>query len=249
MGKDQATKAYGTPQSGKAGDPSGRGPRAVTIAGRRMRVAVVATVAALIVLLGLGVGAYAYDQAHKDQLADGIKVGAVDVGGLDRDQAARRIQRHLVAPLHRPVEVKLGSETYKLPASHLKVRANVEGMVDDAIDASQSWGVPVRVFRDLTGGSVDQTIQPQVSYSRSAVHRFVEHVAKKVDRAPKDASVSPTGDSLNVVPAENGRTLKQAKLEQGLRKSIEGGGHNKLVNAHVVIAKPKVSTKEVASQY
>jgi lipoprotein-anchoring transpeptidase ErfK/SrfK len=212
-------------------------------------VIVVAAVVTALVLIGGAVGVYAYDSAHKDQIADGVKVGSVDVGGLDRDQAARRIQHQLVAPLHRPVFVKLGSERYRLPASHLKIHADVEGMVDEAIDESQSWGLPGRVFREVTGGAVNQTVQPEVSYSQVAVADFVRHVTKKIDREPQDASVAPTGDSLNVVPAENGRTLKQGKLQGSLETAIENGGRNKVVNAHVVIAKPKVSTNQVASKY
>ncbi|MEK6252851.1 MAG: L,D-transpeptidase/peptidoglycan binding protein [Actinomycetota bacterium] len=250
MGKDDAAKAYGNGGETDSGDPgSGWRTRAVTIAGRRMRVITVGGLVLLLVLIGGAVGVYAYDSAHKDQIADGVKVGDLDVGGLNREQAAHRIRLRLVAPLHQPVKVKLGSESYELPADHLKIRADVNGMVDEAFDASQSWGVPGRVFRDLTGGSVDQTVPPQVSYSRYAVHRFVVHVAKKVNREPQDASIAATGSSLNVVPAENGRMLKEGKLQESLETAVDNGGRNKFVNAHVVLAKPKVSTDQVASQY
>jgi lipoprotein-anchoring transpeptidase ErfK/SrfK len=145
--------------------------------------------------------------------------------------------------------VKLGHERYHLPADHLKVRADVDGMVDEAIDDSQSWGLPGRVFRDLTGGSVDEILRPEVSYSRAAVRNFVKHVVGKVNREPQDASIAATGSSLNVVPAENGRTLKEGKLQTSIETALDNGGRNKLVNAHVVVARPKVSTDEVASQY
>jgi len=250
MASDQAATEHGnTGGDGAGGSGPARRGRAVTVAGRRVGVLVLAAGIGLLLVIGLSVGAYAYDRAHQDQIADGVKVGGVDVGGLNRSQATRRLQRRLVAPLHRPVVVELGGERFRLPASHLEVRANVKGMVDEAISASQSWGVPGRVFRDLTGASVDTTVTPQVSYSRAAVRRFAEHVARKVDRSPHDATVAPSGDSLNVVPAENGRTLKLAKLRHSLKHSVEGGGRNKLVRAHVVIAKPKVTTGEVASAY
>jgi lipoprotein-anchoring transpeptidase ErfK/SrfK len=250
MGKDEAANAYGQGGEEEPGDP-GRGwrARAVTVAGRPVRVILIFGAVALLALIGGAVGVYAYDSAHKDQIADGVTVGGVDVGGLDRDQAARKIHRRLVAPLNRPLTVKLGSERYKLPADNLKVRANVDGMVDEAIDVSQSWGLPGRVFREVTGGSVDETVSPQVSYSRLAVHRFVKHVASKVDREPQDASVAPTGTSLNVVPAENGRTMKEANLEHRIEAALDKGGRNRLLKARVVIAKPEVSTAEVASKY
>ena len=58
-----------------------------------MRISIVAVAVALLVLIAGAAGVYAYDSAHKDQIADGVKVGGVDVGGLDRDQAARRSRR------------------------------------------------------------------------------------------------------------------------------------------------------------
>jgi lipoprotein-anchoring transpeptidase ErfK/SrfK len=238
---DDASNAYGN-----GGDGA---PRSVTVGGRPIRVLVIGLVVAALVLIVGAVGVYAYDSAHKDTIADGVKVGGVDVGGLDRDQAAQRLKKQLVAPLNRPVTVKLGSERYKLPAKQLKVRADVNGMVAEAVDASQSWGIPGRAFREITGGTVDETVRPRVTYSQPAVHKFVKQVADQVDRDPQDASISATGDSLNVVPAENGRTLKQGKLFASVKTALDNGGRNKIVNAHVVVAKPKVTTQNVASNY
>ena len=237
---DDASNAYG--QGGDA-------PRSVNIAGRPVRVLVVGLVVTALVLILGAVGVYAYDSAHKDTIADGVKVGGVDVGGLDREQAEQRLQKRLVEPLDQPVTVKLGSESYKLDGSKLDVHADVSGMVDEAIDASQSWGIPGRFVREVTGGTVDETVHPEVTYSHKAVRNFVKHVADEVNREPQDASIAATGDSLNVVPSENGRTLKQGKLLFSVNKALDNGGRNKVVNAHVVVAKPKVTTDNVAQKY
>jgi hypothetical protein len=48
--------------------------------------------AALVTMgLLLAVGVWAYDDAQKDQIAPGIKVGGVDVGGRDADSARKII--------------------------------------------------------------------------------------------------------------------------------------------------------------
>ena len=126
-----------------------------------------------------------------------------------------------MAPLHQPVKVKLGSETYTLPAKRLKVaRQRRRDGRPGGRRQPVRWGAG-RAFREVTGGNVDETVQPQVSYSKPAVRNFVSYVAKKVDRDPQDASISATGDSLNVVPAANGRALKQAKLTASCPRSID----------------------------
>ena len=57
------------------------------------------------VLIGAAVGAYAWDQSKKDEIANGIKVGGVPIGGLSADQARQKLNRRLVQPLRRPVVV------------------------------------------------------------------------------------------------------------------------------------------------
>ena len=57
--------------------------------GRRVQIALAAAVGALLVL---AVGAYAVDRANSDQIADGVRVGDVEVGGLSTDQARKRLQ-------------------------------------------------------------------------------------------------------------------------------------------------------------
>lgn len=245
MGNDDAANGYGN----AGGDP-GSGPRrrAVTIAGRPVRVAVIGAVVAALMLLG-AVGVYAYDNAKKDEIAEGVTIAGIDVGGMDRAQAVRKLQRKLVAPLRQPVKVKLGSERYRLTAERARMRVFVGASVDEAIDASRSEWLPGRVFRYVTGDSLDDEIDPRISYSRQAVQGFVDQVADEINRPPQDASVSPTGTSLNVVPAENGRELKAGKLRHSLENTLDGGARNKLVKAHAVITKPEVSTKEVAKEY
>ena len=48
--------------------------------GRKAQIAIVA--ARLLAPVGGAVGAYAYDSSQKDEIADGVTIGGVDVGGL-----------------------------------------------------------------------------------------------------------------------------------------------------------------------
>ena len=246
MGNDDAANGYGNAGGDPGPDPR---RRAVTIAGRPVRIAVIGAAVAALMLVGGAVGVYAYDNAKKDEIAEGVTIAGVDVGGMDREQAVRKLQRRLVAPLRKPVKVKLGSERYPLTARRAKVHIDVQASVDDALEASRSGGLPGRLVRYVTGGSVDDQIDPEVSYSQRAVGTFVDEVSDQVNRLPQDASVSATGSSLNVVPAENGRELKAGKLRHSLEKVLDKGARNKLVKAHAVIAKPEVSTAEVADKY
>ena len=64
---------------------------------------VVFTTAALL----LATAVWAYDSAQKDQIAPGVTVGGVDIGGRDVDEAREMIEDEVVAPLAKPVVVRL----------------------------------------------------------------------------------------------------------------------------------------------
>ena len=81
---------------------------------------------------------YAYDSSRDDLIADGVTVGGVDVGGLTRDQAARKSQRRARRPARAPGPVTAAGRALQADRRRaLKVRADVDGMVDEAVDRSQ----------------------------------------------------------------------------------------------------------------
>ena len=91
------------------------------------------------------------------------------------------------------------------------MRADVDGMVDAALDASQEGGLPTRVWRYATGGEVDVAIAPQVTYSNKAIDEFVAKVAAEVNTEPVNASIEPTAISLDARRrARTGSTVSEA---------------------------------------
>ncbi len=213
------------------------------------RKAQIGIIIAVLLLVGGAVGAYAYDNSRKSVVATGVEVGGVDIGGLNRAEATALLHRRLVEPLSKPLTVSFDGETYTLPGSKLKIHANINGMVDGALNASRDGGLPGRLVRYVTGGSVDKQIQPEVTYSQPAISRFVRRVAVKIDRDPQDASVSASGDSLNVVPGQPGRKVRDVALTAELNQAATGASGGRTITAVVHSTKPQVSTDEVASKY
>ncbi len=199
-------------------------------------------------LLLLAVGAYAVDRANSDKIADGVRIADVNVGGLSTDQARKRLQVRVARPVEKPVTVTFEGTKYTLSPERLELRADVDGMVDAALDASRSDGLPTRVWRYATGGSVDREIAPQIAYSAQALDDFLGQVAEQIDRPARDASVTPTPASLNPVPAEDGVTVRPGELRARVRSAIESPGR-RTVSAPVDKVEPEVTTDELAQQY
>jgi lipoprotein-anchoring transpeptidase ErfK/SrfK len=214
------------------------------------RKTLIGTVVGIVLLLAVAVGAYAWDASKADEIAEGVRVGGVDVGGLSEDEARRLLRAELVEPLSKPVVVKYDGEDYTLHASDLNVRADLDGMVSEASAASREGALPTRVWRYVTGGEVDATIESRVSYSHSAVERFVEGVAAKVNIEPQDASIEPTTTSLNPVPGREGIAIREEQLRERIDAVLQQSGRgSRVVRATVERLKPEVTTAELAARY
>ncbi|MGN6201465.1 MAG: L,D-transpeptidase family protein [Solirubrobacterales bacterium] len=202
--------------------------------------------ALLVVVVG---AAYAYDSSQKDKIADGVTVGGVDVGGMNEEEAAAAVRRKLLAPLKTSLVVSYDGETWKLPGKKLKIRADVDSAVEEAVEDSQEGGFPGRLVRYVSGGEVDEQITPQVAYSQPAINRFVRHVAEEVNREPQNADVEATPDSLEVVAGKDGRKLRDNLLEKKLKAAVLNANAPHKIVAAVHATKPEVTKGEVAAEY
>jgi lipoprotein-anchoring transpeptidase ErfK/SrfK len=214
----------------------------------RKKTSIVAIIAAALLVVVVG-AAYAYDSSQKDKIADGVTVGGVDVGGMNEEKAAAVVRRKLLAPLRTSLVVSFDGQTWKLSGKKLKIRADIESAVEEAVEDSQEGGFPSRLVRYVSGGEVDEQIAPQVAYSRPAVNRFVRHVAEEVNREPQNADVEASPDSLEVVAGRNGRKLRDNLLEKKLKAAVLNANAPHKIVATVHPIEPEVTKSEVAAEY
>jgi lipoprotein-anchoring transpeptidase ErfK/SrfK len=214
----------------------------------RKKTSIAAIIAAVLVVALVAV-AYAYDSSQKDQIADGVTVGGVDVGGLNEEEAAVLVRKELLAPLRHSLRVAFDGQTWELPGKQLKLRANINSAVEEALEASQEGGFPGRLVRYVSGGEVDESITPHIAYSQPAVNRFVRRVADEVNREPLNADVEPTPSSLEVVAGHNGRKLRDNLLEKDLKQAVLNANAPHKIVAKVHATKPEITKSEVAAEY
>jgi lipoprotein-anchoring transpeptidase ErfK/SrfK len=212
---------------------------------RRGRASLVVALAAL-TLAALGV--YALDRANADRIADGIQVGRVDIGGLSTDEARDRLHAQLARPLERPVTVRFEGHEFTASADRLGLRANVDAMVDAALAASRDGSLPSRVWRYATGGDVERTIAPRITYSDRALDSFVAEVSAAINRPAQDATVAASADSLNTVPGQDGVSVHADELRHRLDAAIRSRG-GRTVTATVDRVQPQVTTDQLAQKY
>ena len=208
-------------------------------------------VAGFLVVLLVGAGAvYLYDSSQSDDIADGIKVGGVDVGGLTKNQAREKIHNELVGPLNQPVKVTgPGGKHFTLSAKRARVEMDVDGMADAAVERSRQGSIVTRAWRGITGGTINADLPPKVDYSASAVNHLIRRVRKTINTSPQDATVHPTASGLKKEPAHNGLVVQGAKLRSELRHMLTAPSGERRVSVAVRKVPPKVTGRDLVRKY
>jgi hypothetical protein len=213
----------------------------------RKTILIIATAAVFVAALVVA-GAYAYDRSQEGQIAQGVTIDGIDVGGMDAEEAEAKVRRELLRPLEQPLRATYRERKWTLPVEKLKVRADIDGAVARAVHVSREGDLPTRIGRYLGGDELEIGISANVDYSRRAINKFVRTIAEDLERAPRDASVDPTADTLEVVASQAGRKLRDVRLTDELREAVTGGGP-RTVHAHVHKTAPEVTTEEVSQRY
>jgi hypothetical protein len=208
------------------------------------------TLIALAAVLLVGAGAmFACDARRSDVIADGVTTGSVDVGGLSRADARVRVRERLLEPLNTLLVVSAAHQTFSLGAREAKIKADVEAMLDEAVERGRSGGVLARTWRAISGREVGARVEPDIGYSRPAVQRIVDRVRVAVSRKPVDAMVDFEPQAVSIRPARSGRAIDPAKLRDDIQTALVSASRDRTLQVPVHKVQPKVTGGSLASRY
>jgi lipoprotein-anchoring transpeptidase ErfK/SrfK len=205
--------------------------------------------AILAVLVVLGGGLYAYDHARADEIAKGVEVGGVPLGGLSRADAQAALERRILTPLQRPIVVHHGDKTWKLGPREAHIHADLGAMVDEAVARSRSGGLLSRSWRSLTGRRLDDHLRPTVQYSRAAVLRLIDRVRRSIERPATNATIKLSAAGIARTPSKDGLAVRASELHRQIRAAITSPTASRTFVATTRHTRPKVSTDQLADKY
>jgi lipoprotein-anchoring transpeptidase ErfK/SrfK len=204
----------------------------------------------VLVLLGSLAGVvYAYDQAHRDQIAKGVSVGGVDVGGLTGAEARSRLQRELLDPLERPIVVRHGKQRWRLRAAEARIAANLDATIEQALSRSRDGNPIQRAWCGLTGQTVSARLEPEVTYSDRAVTRLLARVRAGVDRPAKDATVKISGAGVQEVDGQTGLAARTRVLRRRIRAAITDPSARRRFVVRTKTTQPAVTRADLTEKY
>ena len=163
---------------------------------------------------------------------------------MDEAEAKQAVRRQLLGPLRHSLRVGYDGESWTLPGKSLKVHADLDAAVEEALAESRDGGFPGRLVRYVTGGSVDKQIAADVTYSQPAINRFVRKVAGEVDReaAGRDGRTERRL-ARTWSPPKNGRKLRDNLLTRQLKAAVLNADADHTIAARTHYTKPEVTTE------
>jgi lipoprotein-anchoring transpeptidase ErfK/SrfK len=212
----------------------------------KLYIGVAAALAVMCVLAG---AVYSYDHGRRDTIAKGIRVGGVDIGGLTKAQAERRLEARYLAALHEPIVIHHATKTWTLGPREARTSADIGAMVDEALTRSRDGNVITRTFRGLTGGKVEENLSPQVTYSKTAVVRLLDRVRGSVDRDAIDAKLDFHPGGFSEVASRDGLAVDATTLHRTIDEAITSPTADRTFVAHTHHTSPKVTTKKLVQDY
>jgi lipoprotein-anchoring transpeptidase ErfK/SrfK len=164
--------------------------------------------------------------------------------------ARQKLRTQLVSRLQKPLVLVAGEKEFPLSAREAKLKADVDKMVASAIKEGRQGSIVTRTWRGITGGAVNASVVPDVSYSDAAVQRIVDKVRVQMTRKAVDADISIHGESVAVKKSVVGLSVDvkalKPKVEQALVTDVDA---NRAVRVTLKKTKPKVTTKRLAKKY
>lgn len=212
---------------------------------RRTTVALTALTGAVVVLGGAVAGLSA---ASSGEIAHGVHVGGVQLGGLTPAKARERVEREYVATLQQPIVVERRGKQFELSAKEARIEADVDRVIAEAVAASKTDNPVERAWRSVAGSEIERDLAVEAKPSRAAVLRFVDRVRREVDREPVAAKLEFDGDTPVITPSKDGMEVDRQKLA-ALVTAAAGNPRRQPMLVPVRSAKPKTSSKQVREQH
>ncbi len=194
-------------------------------------------------------GAALYDTTRADRLAPGITIGGVDVGGLDVAAAERLVHDRAVAPKQRTLRVRTRAKTFELPAQQIRVSADIDEALDQALAQSRRGWFGARLLRDASGDRTRSSIALTTRYAKGVLPRFVAEIAALNYVAPVDAGVEPQAGGLQRVPSRQGLRIDTGELHRKLERAVQNRSHPADIDVTTVPVAPKVTEDQLAGRY
>src|SRR4051812_28152624 len=183
-------------------------------------------------------GLLIYDATRADRIAQGVRAGRLDLGGMTRDAARRAVQARYGRAAAAPVVVTWHGRRFTLSPGASGAHVDAATTARWALARSRGGNPFGRAVRELAGGEVHADVGLAIRWSPQAVSRFVRDIAGRVDRRPRNADIDFQGGRLVRRPGRRGRGRRRAR-----RRAADRAGRRSRARTTPIAARVPVTRR------
>ncbi|MFP5342238.1 MAG: VanW family protein [Candidatus Limnocylindria bacterium] len=187
---------------------------------RRLRLRFgVAFLVGLVATFAIGAGGlFAYEQQFAGRVLPGVRVGIVDVSGLEPAAAAERIRTAYTSIGEGSLVLTAGEATRTISYAAIGRRADVDALVAEAMAIGRDGNAVERVIADARTAIRGVVVEPRVTFDAEALSAELTAFAEAVAVEPRDAGVTILDDaSFRLRYASSGQV---ARLDEPLAQAL-----------------------------
>jgi lipoprotein-anchoring transpeptidase ErfK/SrfK len=201
----------------------------------------------VLAVLALAAAAYGYASSESGTIAHGVRIGSVNVGGLNAAAARAKLHR-IFRSLERPIVLRYRGDRFVLTPRQAGLRVNTDALVNQALRQSRSGWFVSRAWRELSGGKVKLRLQPQYTYWRGPINSLIRRVQRRVGRGPQNARLVAGPASVVVYHGHPGRAVMDSRLRSFVAHALVSRHARRTIVVPTRIVQPKVTVAVLRKQ-
>jgi len=173
----------------------------------------------IVIISGLSVGAMIYIYTKVSEFdkvfSQGVVVSGMDIGGLNRTEAKKKLESHLEQVLQsKSLMIYKGDVYYKIPFSDLGSEYNMEEVLDKAYTIGHQGNLFEKYKYLRTKHENNTSVNLKYIYDKEAIHTVVESYTPKFHIAPVDATITRKNRQFIITPEKEGQELDLVKTTE-----------------------------------
>ena len=206
---------------------------------------------AVVVIAGI-VTLFAKDNfGNKTQICDGVSIGSIDVGGLTKEQAQKKVETYIADRQQQSLVVAVQDNLVEATAQEAGFTIPEKDYAGEALQIGKKGNLweKLQEIRKAEKGEKDIALEPEID--EDTLKSFVETKCSEYDIKAKDSRLKFKNGVLKATRSREGMEVQVENTADAIKKAFldkKAAGKDTIeVNADVQVTQPKF-TQEEASQ-
>jgi len=202
----------------------------------------------LSVALILGAGFLVFNFFNYEKIRPGVKIGELDLGGLNRNEARKLLEEKINDFANQPIEFRLAEKSWTLTPKELGVKFEKEKILDEVMTANRGNGFLSDLEQQIVSRLFQNSLPASFKIDNEKLGQFREKLATAETSAVSAVfKYNAETRALEIEPEKTGLVINKKKLINDLNNNF-----GLFVSAPISLSmekdRPEISTQALEAQ-